>query len=135
MTRSIARRRAAKTPAIVVVGALPTITDFLYGKLYQKDYALVTALLPSEVLRLLTRRSVPLVVCDDSAPSMRSLALMGEIKRLSPQTHVALVVPSGSPEQERRAREAEADFYVPSAFALKRLHTLLDDVLSKAAEH
>jgi len=122
-------RRGAKTPAIIVVGATARITDFLYSQLHRKEYAIVTALLPSEVLRLLSQHPVRLVVCDDSAPGMRSLALMGEIKRLSPQTHVALVVPSGSPEQERRAREAGADTYMPFAFAQRRLHALLDDVL------
>jgi len=123
-------RRAAKTPAIVVIGGGSSIVDALTARLRQQQYTVLSALLPSEVLRLLAKRPVPLVVCDDSAPGMRSFGIMTEIKQRSPQTHVVLVVPSGSPEQERRARAAGADTYVPSTFALKRLQTLLDDVLA-----
>ena len=123
-------RRAAKLPAIIVVGEAPTITDFLYRHLYQRPYAIVTAQLPSHVMRLLDQRRIPLVVCDDSTPRMRSFELMGEIKQRSPQTHVVLVVLSGSPDQERRARAAGADTYVSSVFACKRLQILLDELLS-----
>jgi DNA-binding NarL/FixJ family response regulator len=71
-----------------------------------------------------------MVICADSAPSMRSFELIGEIKQQSPQTHIVLVVPSGSPDQERRVLAAGADSYLSSAFVLKRLQTLLDDVLA-----
>lgn len=130
MTRLTLRRRAAKRPAIVVVGPAPTLTDFLNDQPQLREYPIITALLPSEVIRLLAQRPIPLVVCDDAAPCMRSFGLMAEIKQRSPQTHVVLVVPSGSPDQERRARAAGADTYVSSAFALKRLQSLLEVVLA-----
>jgi CheY-like chemotaxis protein len=122
-------RRAAKAPAIVVVSEELTITAFLSSQRRLKEYAIVSVQQPSEVLRLLKQRPVPLVVCDDRALAMRNFDLMSTIKQLSPQTHVVLVVPSGSPEQERRAKAAGADTYMPTAFVLKRLHLLLEDVL------
>jgi DNA-binding NtrC family response regulator len=130
MTRSILGRRSTKTPAIVVVSGGRTITEFFSSQRRLKGYIIAQVQLPSEVLWLLKRRPIPLVVCDDRAPSLRSFDLMGAIKQLSPQTHVVLVVPSGSPDQERRAKAAGADTYLPWAFALKRLQVLLDDVLS-----
>ncbi|MDQ2998643.1 MAG: response regulator [Chloroflexota bacterium] len=130
MTRPMLRRRAANTPAIIVVGEASPLTDFLYAQLRQQECSIITALLLHEVLRLLARRPIPLVVCDDSTSSMRNFALMSEIKQRSPQTHVVLVVPSGSPDQERRARAAGADSYISSTFALKRLQPLLAAVLS-----
>ena|SRR5215212_6382637 len=130
MTRPIRGRRSANTPAIVVVGAAPTLTGFLYNLLRKRECNIINALLPSEVLGLLTRHHIPLVICDDSAPSMRSFGLMSEIKQRSPQTHVVLVVPSGSADQERRAHAAGADTYVPSPFALRRLQTIIDTVLA-----
>jgi hypothetical protein len=42
---------------------------------------------------------------------------------------VVLVVPSGSLDQERRAKAAGADTYLPSSFALKRLQILLEQIL------
>jgi DNA-binding NarL/FixJ family response regulator len=133
MTLAKVGRRAAKTPAIVVVGGTHSINDIidsLTTRLRQQKYKIIAELLPSEVLGRLTQYRVPLVVCDDSAPSMRSFALMSEIKQRSPQTHVVLVVPSGSAEQERRARAAGADSYLPSNFALRKLQMLLEDVLA-----
>jgi DNA-binding NtrC family response regulator len=129
MTHSTRGRRATKTPAIVVVSDGLTITAFLSSQCRLREYAIVSLQQPSEVLRLLKQRPVPLVVCDDRALAMRSFELMSEIKQLSPQTHVVLVVPSGSPEQEHRAKAAGADTYLPSMFAHKRLQFLLDDVL------
>jgi DNA-binding NtrC family response regulator len=122
-------RRAAKAPAIVVVSEELTITAFLSSQRRLKEYAIVSVQQPSEVLRLLKQRPVPLVVCDDRALAMRNFDLMSAIKQLSPQTHVVLVVPSGSRDQERRAKAAGADTYMPTAFTDTRLHILLDDVL------
>jgi CheY-like chemotaxis protein len=129
MTHSTFGRRAAKIPAIVVVSEGLAITAFLSSQRRLKEYAIVSVQQPSEVLRLLKQRPVPLVVCDDRALAMRSFELMTAIKQLSPQTHVVLVVPSGSPEQEHRAKAAGADAYLPAMFAHKRLQFLLDDVL------
>ena len=130
MTHSILGRRAAKTPAIVVFSEGRAITEFLSSQRRVKEYALVPVQLSSDMLRLLKQRPIPLVICDDRAAGMRSFDLMSAIKQLSPQTHVVLVVPSGSPEQEQRAKAAGADTYLPSTFVLKRLHMLLEDVLS-----
>jgi DNA-binding NtrC family response regulator len=129
MTQSTVGRRAAKTPAIVVVSEGLTITAFLSSQRRLKEYTIVSVQQPSEVLQLLKQRPVPLVVCDDRALAMRSFDLMNAIKQLSPQTHVVLVVPSGSRDQERRAKAAGADTYMPMAFTDTRLHILLDDVL------
>jgi len=123
------RRRARKTPAVIFVGEAPTITNVLYSQLRRRGWQIVTALLPSEVLRVLSQRPVPLVVCRDGASCLRSFGLISEIKQVSPQTHVALVVPSGSSDQERRAREAGVDTYLPFSFALKRLQALLEEIL------
>jgi DNA-binding NtrC family response regulator len=130
MTHSILSPRAAKTPAIVVIGDGQTITEFLRSQRRLKEYAIIRVQLPSEVLRLLKQRPIRLVVCDDQAPGMRSLDLMSEIKQLSPQTHVVLMVPSGSHDQEHRAKAAGADTYLPSMFAHKRLQILLEDILA-----
>jgi CheY-like chemotaxis protein len=130
MAQAMLGRRAAKTPAIVVLSEGLAITEFLRSQRRLKEYATVHVQLPSEVLGLLKQRLIPLVICDDRAPGMRRFDLMSEIKQLSPQTHVVLVVPSGSPEQEHRAKAAGADTYLPSTFALKRLQILLEDVLS-----
>jgi DNA-binding NtrC family response regulator len=130
MTQSMLGRRAAKTPAIVVLSEGLAITAFLSSHRRVKEYALVPVQLSSEVLRLLKQRSVPLVICDDRAAAMRSFDLMSTIKQLSPQTHVVLVVPSGSLDQERRAKAAGADTYLPSMFAHKRLQILLEAILA-----
>jgi DNA-binding NtrC family response regulator len=132
-TRPRQRRRASKTPAVIFVGEASTITNVLYGQLRRRGWQLVTALLPGEVLRVLSQQPVPLIVCRDGTPCLRSFGLIGEIKQLSPQTHVALVVPSGSLDQERRAREAGVDTYLPFSFALKRLQGLIDDLLCGSA--
>jgi CheY-like chemotaxis protein len=129
MTQSMLGRRAAKTPAIVVLSEGLAITVFLSSQQRVKKYEIVPVQLSGEVLRLLKQRCVPLVICDDRAAGMRSFDLMSAIKQLSPQTHVVLVVPSGSHDQERRAKAAGADTYLPAAFALKRLQTLLDDMV------
>jgi DNA-binding NtrC family response regulator len=130
MKHAMLGRRAAKTPAIVVVSAGRTITEFLSSLRHLKEYDIVPAQQASDVLRLIKQRPVPLVVCDDRAPGMRRFDIMSAIKQLSPQTHVVLVVPSGSPDQERRAKAAGADTYLPSNFALKRLQTMLEDILA-----
>ena len=127
MNHTMPGRRAPKPPAIVVVGDGPTIPDFLSSLRYLQKYAIVAVQLPSELFRMLKQRSIPLVVCDDRALGIRSFDLMGEIKQVSPQTHVVLIVPSGSHDQERRAKAAGADTYLPSNFALKRLQLLLED--------
>lgn len=121
-------RRATKLPTVVAVGVAQAIADVLYSWARQEGYALVHACLSCDVLRVLRQRPVPLVVCDDSAPSMRSFELMTQIKQHSPTTHVVLIVPSGSPEQERRAREAGADTYLASLFALKHLRAIVKDI-------
>jgi DNA-binding NarL/FixJ family response regulator len=106
------------------------MTEYLDRQLRdRRPCEIVIATLPSDALRQVARRPVPLVICDDTSPSMRSFQLMGEIKALSPETHVVLIVPSGSLEQERRAKRAGADTYIPSTFAFKRLLPILDDVL------
>jgi DNA-binding NtrC family response regulator len=130
ITQATTGRRRAKTPAILVIGGGRAITEYLDRHLRSRAACeIVTAALPSDALRQVARRPVPLVICDDSAPSMRSFQLMGEIKALSPETHVVLIVPTGSLDQERRAKQAGADTYIPSTFAFKRLLPILDDVL------
>jgi DNA-binding NtrC family response regulator len=130
MTRSTVGRGAAKTPAIVVISDGQTIAEFLRSQRRLKEYAIIRVQLPSEVLRLLKLRPIRLVVCDDRAPGMRSFDLISKIKQMSPQTHVVLVVPGGSHDQEHRAKAAGADTYLPSMFAHKRLQILLEDILA-----
>jgi DNA-binding NarL/FixJ family response regulator len=130
-TQPTAGRRQTKSPAIVMTGGGRLLVESLDYQLQARTtYPTVTALLPDDVLRQIAQRPVPLVICDDTAPSMRDFQLMGEIKALSPQTRVILIVPSGSPDQERRARAAGADAYLPHTFALRRLPSILDDLLA-----
>jgi DNA-binding NarL/FixJ family response regulator len=107
------------------------ITDYLGRYLCaHTGCEIVTAMMPNDILRQIAERPVPVVICDDTAPSMRTFELMGEIKARSPQTQVVLIVPSGSSDQERRAKAAGADMYVPHSFAFKHLQRILDDVLA-----
>jgi DNA-binding NarL/FixJ family response regulator len=130
-TQPAVSRRRSKIPTIVVVGGGRILPDYLNHQLRNHTTCeIVTARLPSEVLWQLAQQPVPLVICDDTAPGLRSFQLMREIKARSPQTRVVLIVPSGSPDQERRAKAAGADIYLPHAFALKRLQAILDGVLA-----
>lgn len=128
MMQRTARRRG-RSPAIIVTGGGRILTDYLKHQLAQHAACeIVTAALPSEALRQVAQRPVPLVICDDTAPSMCSFQLMSEIKQSSPKTQVVLVVPSGSADQERRAKAAGADAYLPFTFALKRLQAIVHDL-------
>lgn len=128
-TRSTSGRRA-KRPALLVIGGEPIVSDYLSQRLRPLPCEIVTARLPSQALQCVTHRPVPLVICDDRAPSMRSFDLIGEIKTRSPTTQVVLLVPSGSPEQERRAKAAGADAYLPYCFAHRRLAAIFDEVFA-----
>ena len=130
MIRQSTSGRRAKSPAVLVIGGESIISDYLGHRLRPLPCEVVTARLPSQALQCVTQRPIPLVICDDRAPSMRSFDLMGEIKTRSPATQVVLLVPSGSPDQERRARAAGADAYVPYSFAQKRLAAILDEVFA-----
>lgn len=129
-TRSYTRRRSQTTTVIVVGG--PALTEFIHRSLGRHDQLpdVIATMLPSELMQQLTRRHVPLVVCDDSATCLRSFQLLGEIKARSPHSRVALIVPGGSAEQEQCARRAGADEYLPQAFALKRLRTIIDELFA-----
>ncbi|HNP73426.1 MAG TPA: response regulator [Kouleothrix sp.] len=129
MTQPVVRRRRSKHPMIVVIGGGRILPEYFNQQLRgPASCEIVTAMLPSEVLWRLGRQRVPVVICDDTAPGMRNFQLMREIKARSPQTCVVLVVPSGSPDQEQRAKAAGADVYLPQTFALRRLQLLLDSI-------
>lgn len=125
------RRRRPQHATLIVVGGGRVLTETISRQLgNQSSYEVLLAQLPGEVLRQLTVRNVPLVVCDDTAPCMRSFQLMSEIKACSPETRVVLVVPGGSIEQEQRARAAGADEYLAQPFALKRLRGIVAEVFA-----
>lgn len=125
------RRRRPRHATLILAGGGRVLTEAISRQLgYQSSYEVVLAQLPGEVLRQLTLRNVPLVVCDDTAPCMRSFQLMSEIKACSPETRVVLIVPGGSIDQERRARAAGADEYLAQPFALKRLRSIVAEVFA-----
>ena len=130
-SRAYTRRRPQIT-TVIVVGGGPALTEFIHRSLgqHEEQPEVITTMLPSELMQQLRRRNVPLVVCDDSAPCLRSFQMLGEIKARSPHSRVALIVPGGSAEQEQRARLAGADEYLPQAFALKRLRTIIDELFA-----
>ena len=123
--------RRTKASAIVLTGGGRMI-DLSLERLLRQHAAcdVITAMHAGTLLLQLKKRPVPLVICDDTSPSLRSFALIGDIKALSAQTRVALIVPSGSADQERRATAAGADVYVPYGRALRLLPSIIDDLLA-----
>jgi len=92
------------------------------------EYTLVHVVHASDIFKHIAQRIVPLIIIDDSTVGIGSFALLHEIKRMSPDTRIVLIVPSTSPAQQRRAQEAGADYYMAQAFASYRLASIIGTV-------
>jgi DNA-binding response OmpR family regulator len=124
------RRSQRFNPAIILVGDIHKLANMLERKLRQSsEYTLIHALYLSDILKHITKRIIPLMIIDDTTAGIDSFALLHEIKRISPDTRILLIVPSASQAQEQRARAAGADYYMAQTFASYQLGSIIEAVI------
>lgn len=124
------RRSQRLTPAIILVGDIYKLANLLERKLRQNPgFTLIHALYLSDILKHIAKRVIPLMIIDDTTAGIDSFALLHEIKRVSPDTRILLIVPSASQAQEQRARAAGADFYLAQTFASYQLGSIIEAVI------
>jgi len=83
-----------------------------------------------EALKVLSRKSIDLVVTDIKMPGMSGIELLYEIKKLYPHTGVIVMTAFPSPEHKTEAMEHGSLFYLEKPFDINELR----EVISKALE-
>jgi two-component system response regulator (stage 0 sporulation protein F) len=114
-------------PAIVVVEDDPDVLTILHRLLRNlaHNHALIAVSTGSAAMELLAMCPVSLLITDFNMLGMNGLQLITTTKKISPQTRTVLITAYDSPELQRRARAAHADYYLAKPFPLDRLEQIV----------
>lgn len=111
---------------VTVVDDEPIVLDVLVGAASYWGYSAQTARSAEEALRVLLRRSTPVLVVDVCLPDRDGAWLVGEALRRWPAMQVVVVSGGGAPEIVHRCFEAGAQHYLLKPFGLEPFRHALE---------
>jgi two-component system response regulator YesN len=122
-------------PAVLVVDDEPDALIILRRLLRDltSDYDIISMQSGLEALTQLDRHPVPLLITDYSMLGMNGLQLAASVKARSPQTRVMVITGYTIPEQEKKAWQQYADYFLRKPFALGRFEQLVCEALNHSS--
>jgi CheY-like chemotaxis protein len=118
--------------AIVLVDDEPDVRIILRRLLASvaDGYDLVAVGTGAAALEALAARPVPLLITDYHMQGMNGLELAQKVKAAAPTTMVVLTSAYATPDLEKRAQAAGADYFVPKPFPFDQLEAIVREALS-----
>jgi two-component system, response regulator, stage 0 sporulation protein F len=119
-------------PAILLVDDEPDIR-FILSRVVEHiadGYEVIAVDTGAAALAVLNARPILLLITDYNMPGMNGLELLEAAKAASPTTLVAVITAFVTPELEKRALAAGADYYLPKPLAFDRLEAVVRQALA-----
>ena len=117
--------------SILVVDDEQSMREFLSIMLRKEGYAVRAAASAEEALEWIGRELFSLVISDIKMPGMDGIALLREVRRISPETQVLMITAFGSTETAVEAMKQGAVDYVVKPFQVDEIKILIRNALER----
>jgi len=116
---------------LLIVDDEETLTFSLYQTFINSsiDCEVLTAASASEAMKRLEQKRFDLVITDIRMPGLSGLDLLSLVKVKFPSTRVIIITAYGSEENQQRAKQLGADYYIEKPFDIHQLKSVVFNLI------